>query len=293
MTSSMTSQGGLKVGPLYSLIYKITTFFMITKQRAKISSLNFLCICIIRLWLQLYEYIFMTSFMTSPSHKIGQILKLIYLRQYLSYSVDQKLKMSEMLMAIFLVYSTSGISSGKKVLSGSKWRPFWKNWNIKHSFNLTSDMKRSSQIMPKKVFLWWWRHPWRHRVASNFLYIFMFRRLAPGANCNGNVLSKNANIVIVFLGYTCQKTISMNYTFRDCRSRSTSQAYWVTLALISNIANYLKYNYFLDCDGIDNVTLRLWKFSDFCSRHTVGVAGDDIMFHILVALCFSLAWSCW
>ena len=148
MTSSMTSQGGLKVGSLYSFIYEITTFFMITKQRAKISSLNFLCICIIRLRLQLYEYIFMTSSMTSQSYKIGQILKLIYLRQYLSYSVDQKLKMSEMLMAIFLVYSTSGITSGKKVLSGSKWRPIWKFWNIKHSFNLTSDMKRSSQIMP-------------------------------------------------------------------------------------------------------------------------------------------------
>ena len=41
--------------------------------------------------------------MTSPGHKIGQILKIIYLRQYLSYSVDQKLKMSEMFMAIFLV----------------------------------------------------------------------------------------------------------------------------------------------------------------------------------------------
>ena len=53
--------------------------------------------------------------MTSPGHKIGQIMKLIYLCQYLSYSVDQKLKMSEMLMAIFLVYSTSGITSGKKV----------------------------------------------------------------------------------------------------------------------------------------------------------------------------------
>ena len=57
----------------------------------------------------------MTSFMTSPSHKIGKILKLIYLRQYLSYSVDQKLKMSEMLMAIFLVYSPSSITSGKKI----------------------------------------------------------------------------------------------------------------------------------------------------------------------------------
>ena len=57
--------------------------------------------------------------MTSPGHKIGQILKLIYLRQYLSYSIDQKLKMSKMLMAICLVYSTSGITSGKKSLLGS------------------------------------------------------------------------------------------------------------------------------------------------------------------------------
>ena len=56
MTSSMTSQGGFKVGPLYSFINEIITFFMITKQRAEISSLNFLCICIIRLWQQLYEY---------------------------------------------------------------------------------------------------------------------------------------------------------------------------------------------------------------------------------------------
>ena len=53
--------------------------------------------------------------MTSPGNKIGHILKLIYLRQYLSYSVDQKLEMSEMLMAIFLVYSTSGITSSQKV----------------------------------------------------------------------------------------------------------------------------------------------------------------------------------
>ena len=58
----------------------------------------------------------------------------------------------EMLISIFLVYSPSGITSGKKSLSSSKWRPFWKFWNIKHSFNLTSNMKRSSEIMPKKFF---------------------------------------------------------------------------------------------------------------------------------------------
>ena len=64
---------------------------------------------------QIMTQLFMTSLMTSPGHKIGEILKLLYLRQYLNYSVDQKLKMSEMLMAIFLAYSPPGITSGKKV----------------------------------------------------------------------------------------------------------------------------------------------------------------------------------
>ena len=84
MTSSMTSQGGLKVSPLHSFINEITTFFILTKKQAKISSQNFLCIGIVRLWLNLCKYIFMTSLITSPGHKVGQILKLIYLRQYLS-----------------------------------------------------------------------------------------------------------------------------------------------------------------------------------------------------------------
>ena len=57
----------------------------------------------------------MTSLMTSAGHKVGQILKLLYLHHYLSYSVDQKLKMSEMRMANLLIYSTSGIISRKKV----------------------------------------------------------------------------------------------------------------------------------------------------------------------------------
>ena len=65
--------------------------------------------------------------MTSPGHKIGQILKLIYLRQYSNYSVDQTLKMSEMLMAIFLVYSPSGITSGKKVYRELKKAAILKN----------------------------------------------------------------------------------------------------------------------------------------------------------------------
>ena len=127
VTSSMTSQGGLKVGPLYSFINQITTFSMITKKRANISSLNFLCIGIMKLWLQLYKHIFMTSMMTtSQDHNVGQIFNLINLRQYLSYNVDQKLKMSEILMAIFLVYSSSSLTSGKKVCRELKMAAIWK-----------------------------------------------------------------------------------------------------------------------------------------------------------------------
>ena len=47
------------------------------KKRAKISSLNFLCIGIMRLWLHLYKCAFVTSLMTPPGHKVCHILKLI------------------------------------------------------------------------------------------------------------------------------------------------------------------------------------------------------------------------
>ena len=154
MTSSMTSQGGLKVGPLYSYMNEIVTFFMITKQRAKISSLNFLCICIIRLWLQLYKYIFMTSLMTSPGHKIGQILKLIYLRHYLHYSVDQKLKMSDMLMAIFLVYYPSGMTSGKKSLSRAQNGGHFENFEILNTVSIWPQIwKDRPKLCQKSIFM--------------------------------------------------------------------------------------------------------------------------------------------
>ena len=113
----------------------------------------------------------MTSLMMSPGHKIGQMLKSIYLRQYLSYSVDQKLKMSEMLMAIFLVYSASGITSGKKVCRKLNMAAILNI--LKYKIQLQSDL-RYEKIVPnytKKVFLWWWHHRWRHIVASKFLYI--------------------------------------------------------------------------------------------------------------------------
>ena len=175
MSSWMTSQGGLKVGPLYSCINEIT-IFMITKQQAKISSLNSLCICIIKLWLQLFEYIFMTSLMTSPGHKISQILKVIYLRQYLNYSVDQKLKISEMLMAIFLVYSPTGITFGKKSLPRAQNGGHFENFEILNTASIWPQIWKDGPKLCQKKFLWWWRHRWCHRVASKFLSIFKFRR---------------------------------------------------------------------------------------------------------------------
>ena len=95
----------------------------------------------------------MTSLITSPGHKIGQILKLIYLRQYLNYSVDQKLKMSEMLMAIFLVYSPSGITSGIKSLSRAQNGGHFENFEISKTASIWHRMwKYRPKLCPKKYF---------------------------------------------------------------------------------------------------------------------------------------------
>ena len=91
--------------------------------------------------------------MTLPGHKIGQILKLIYLRQYLNYSVDQKLKMSEMLMAIFLVYSTSGIASGKKVFWAQNGGHF-ENFEILNTASIWPQIwKDRPKLCQKKFFM--------------------------------------------------------------------------------------------------------------------------------------------
>ena len=148
-------------------------------------------------------------------------LKLIYLRQYLSCSVDQKLKMLEMLMAIFLVYSTSGITSGKKSLSRAQNGGHFENFEILNTASIWPQIwKDRLKLCQKKVFFMVMTSSMTSQGGLTVsLYIHVYERLAPGANCTGNVWSINANIVIVFLGYTYQKTISMNYTFRDCRSK--------------------------------------------------------------------------
>ena len=93
-----------------------------------------------------------TSLMTSQDHKVGQILKLIYLRQYLSYSVDQKLKMSEMLMAIILIYSTSFITSGKKSLSRAQNGGHFENFEILNTASFWPQIWNDRPQLCKKIF---------------------------------------------------------------------------------------------------------------------------------------------
>ena len=90
-------------------------FLMITKQRAKISSLNFLWYISVNIWI-------------TASIKSSKCRKCLWLSFWY------------ILLPV------------KKFVASSKRRPFWKCLNIKHSFNLTSDMKRSSQIMQKKKY---------------------------------------------------------------------------------------------------------------------------------------------
>ena len=147
----------------------------------------------VRCWgclvVQVMFHTLMTSLVTSQDHKVGQILKLIYLRQYFSYSVDQKLKMSEMLLAIILVYSTSGITSGKKNCHVLKMAAIFK-----YQTQLQSDLTYEN-IVPnhaKKVFLMVMTSSMTSQVGLKVsLYIHVWERLAPGANCKGNVSSIN------------------------------------------------------------------------------------------------------
>ena len=115
---------------------------------------------------QIMFHALVTSLMTSPGHKVGQIFKLIYLRQYFSYRVDQKLKISEMLMAIWPIYLTSGITSSKKVCHELKMAAILKI--SKYQTQLHFDLRFEKIVLnyAKKFFSWWWRHRWRHRVAS-------------------------------------------------------------------------------------------------------------------------------
>ena len=147
------------------------------KKRAMISSVNFLCIGIMGLWLYLYKYVFITSLMASPGHKVGNFSKLMYSHQYFSWSVDQKLQLSEILMAFLVGYSTSGITFSKKSLSRPENGGYFDNFEILNTNTMWPRLwKDRPKLCQNTYFSWWWRHRWPHRVASKFPSIFMFSR---------------------------------------------------------------------------------------------------------------------
>ena len=122
-----------------------------------------------------------------------------------------------MLMAILLAHSTSGIASGKKKFVATwKWQPFW---NIEHSFNLASDMRRLSQIMPKNHFNGdGIINDVPGRTECRLLYSCL-KEVGSGSKLQGQCPAINENTITIFLGYTSLKKISISNTFWDCRSK--------------------------------------------------------------------------
>ena len=65
--------------------------------------------------------------------------------------------------------------------------------------------EKTSQILPKKLSMVMTSSMTSQSGLKVSLYIHVKEMLAPVASCKSNVSSINANIVIIFLDYTCQK----------------------------------------------------------------------------------------
>ena len=72
MTSSMTSQEDLEIVHLYSLINEKWPFFVITET----SSLYLVYVYTIGFWICAYDYLWITSLMTSSELQISQNFEL-------------------------------------------------------------------------------------------------------------------------------------------------------------------------------------------------------------------------
>ena len=174
---------------------------MITKKRTEISPLNFLCTGNIWLWLYSYKSVFMIDDVSRSQSR--SIFKVLFLHQYFSWSVDQKLKYRKYSW-LFCCYIHLPVLFPVKSLSRPQNGGHFEKYQTQLHFDL-----RYQKIVPhyaKKYFSWWWRHRWQHRMDSkSALYIHVWERLALGAGVKDNVSSIHANIVMVFLDYTCLK----------------------------------------------------------------------------------------
>ena len=133
--------------------------------------------------MQVMFHALMMSSMKSLGYKVGQILILPPIFQL----EHQKIKILQMLMAILLAYSNSGITPGKK---------------------------KSSQIMQKKYFCG------DDVTGSNLALYSCLGEFGSTSKLQGQFFSSiNVDINIIFLGYTCLKKISVNDTFQDRKSK--------------------------------------------------------------------------
>ena len=60
--------------------------------------------------------------------------------------------MKEIGLVILMLCSTTGRTSAWKARMDLKGEPFWKFWILSNRFILTSDIKKSSQIITEKLF---------------------------------------------------------------------------------------------------------------------------------------------
>ena len=146
-----------------------------------------------------------------------------------------------MLMAIFLVYSTSNKLSVKKFVASSKWWPFSK-FEILNTASIWPQIWKDSPKSCQRKFFYgddviddvtgW---PQSFSLSSG--------EVGFGSKLQGQCLVNKCQYHNCLSRLYMPKKRSQWITlFKIASQMSTSQAYWVTLALISNIANYLKYN---------------------------------------------------
>ena len=142
------------------------------------------------LGLSLCKSVFMTSLMTSPGHKVGEISIAPPMIQLERRSKAQNVGNAPGRLS-YCYIQLPALFPVKNIIVTSKSRAFWKFWNIEHSVNLTSDMKKSSSIMENKYFSLWWRHRWRHRVTRKLPSIFIsLGEFGPRSPLQGQVLVK-------------------------------------------------------------------------------------------------------
>ena len=111
----------------------------------------------------------MTSLMTSQDHKVGQIFGID-----ISPSIFELQRRSKAQNVGNADGYLSGIFNFRwKSLSRAQNGGHFENFEILNTASIWPQIwKDRPKLCQKKVFSWWWRHRWRHRVASkSALYI--------------------------------------------------------------------------------------------------------------------------